>query len=353
MNISKNNCNFWRVICTFLIAILHTGLTWKGHWTGWYIAVEFFFLLSGFWLAEGVSSGKYTSTPWKYEWNRISKLYPHIIFSFVVFYLYLIIHKDLSLGGILSVPVGHLNEIVPFIFPFSVKEIFGGNYNFPVWYVNVLITVSLVIYYLLKYHRTFFLNIFAPIAALLSYFYMFNNNKDLNAGAYIFGKALNEQYLLGLGGMCLGSLGYFIVLKMKSMHFSILAYIFFRIIEYGTFSLVIILSFLFGPTKLDWLYVLLLFWALIVMNIYDGEHRIISRLPLVNFFSSISYAIYLNHSLLILIHNDICSEWSVRIMVIYIVVLVVYSTLTTWFVKKLTSATKKIIHHFIIVPENV
>ena len=50
MNISKkenNSISFWRIIFTLLIVMLHCGYTQGG-----YIGVEFFFLVSGFLLAN-------------------------------------------------------------------------------------------------------------------------------------------------------------------------------------------------------------------------------------------------------------------------------------------------------------
>lgn len=90
MRYRKDSIGLWKILCTYMIVVLH----WGGA-IGWKLAVEFFFITSGLLMAYDFDIKE---MGWlKYIRKRILRLWPHYIFSFVVF---IAVSTILSGGGI-------------------------------------------------------------------------------------------------------------------------------------------------------------------------------------------------------------------------------------------------------------
>lgn len=61
----KNNIELWRIIFTLGVAIMHFG-----YYNGFYLAVDFFFILTGFLLNKSISAER-EKTVGAYLWKRI------------------------------------------------------------------------------------------------------------------------------------------------------------------------------------------------------------------------------------------------------------------------------------------
>ena len=79
---SKNSrIEFWRFCFAIGIAIMHFG-----YYNGFYIAVDFFFMLSGFLLMTSMARHPDWSV-WKIFKGRLAGLYPHYLLSFLLGFL--------------------------------------------------------------------------------------------------------------------------------------------------------------------------------------------------------------------------------------------------------------------------
>lgn len=137
----NDTTNLWRIVFTFCIVALHEGNTPS---YGWKMAVEFFFICSGMLLAM---EKEYKRTPIKkYIIKRVYRLYPHYIFSYCI-YMYCWMWVE-----------GYSLSEITVEFKYSLLEIFMlqalgvgrwcSNHG-AVWYVSVLFMVSVVAYTLL------------------------------------------------------------------------------------------------------------------------------------------------------------------------------------------------------------
>ena len=75
------NIELWRFIFTILICLLHFGTKINNtvYFRGGYIAVEFFFILSGYLLMVKVNNN-YSDNQLDFTLQKIKRLYPHIFF---------------------------------------------------------------------------------------------------------------------------------------------------------------------------------------------------------------------------------------------------------------------------------
>lgn len=126
--------NLFKVIFILLIVVHHSdymeGVLQRG-----YIAVEYFFMISGFFLCKMAESKKEMSV-WTYTKRRFIKLYPHYIFSFIIIFIAYLVY--LAVGLIKTKEI--FTRCIPEIFlvqNIGIKYSEGGL-NYPCWYMSVL-----------------------------------------------------------------------------------------------------------------------------------------------------------------------------------------------------------------------
>lgn len=132
----------WKIVCTYMIVILHYGGA-----VGWKLAVEFFFIVAGLLMAYeyDIKNTEYL----QYISKRILRLWPHYIFSFVVF---IVVSMIMDGGGVkFSQLFLELRYSILEIFMLQILGI--GNYaknHGAVWYVSALMISTVFLYGLLK-----------------------------------------------------------------------------------------------------------------------------------------------------------------------------------------------------------
>ena len=244
-----------------MIALLHSNYIEKSSDIGWYIAVDYFFIISGFMLVNSFARKKQSTG--KYIMGRIGKLWPHQLFAFGAFLIYYLCRGSIgSIPACVDVTCKHLSEVVPFGYFMFDPEFAGGYaYNFPVWYLSVLLVCSLIIYFLLDKCEAALKYVITPVGVLL----------------------------LSVGVLC---------------------------------------SFLYSP-----------------------EHKISARINtavLVRWLSELMYPVFLNHILVIQVLEwcGIKGKTGINV-IIYIISLFCYSTITKLCVDKSVSLVKKLTGHMV------
>lgn len=155
---------YFRIVFTYIIMSFHLFNSY-GIKSGWYIGVEFFFLVSGYFLAAEIEKGRFES-PYSYTEYKIKKFLPHYIFSFTI----ALIFKFFVSG------IGTINSIVGYLFELLFLDMAGLNLedmlNVPTWYLSVLIIAGFFLFALLLKNKIFYLNLFAPACILMIFSYL-------------------------------------------------------------------------------------------------------------------------------------------------------------------------------------
>ncbi len=166
-----------------------------------YLAVDFFFVLSGFLLMRTCESGKYQSGG-QYVVHLLKRYWPVTSIFLVVYWL----KKFLKMG--ISVRWGiHLIYEILYL---HILGIASEDYLFSaIWYLPVLIFISGIYFELYRTNKSVLKGVLLPIVILLSYSYLFAQYGDLSdfraigAGNY-FVKGIYR----GAGGIGIGCLLY-------------------------------------------------------------------------------------------------------------------------------------------------
>lgn len=127
----------------------------------------------------------------------------------------------------------HLGEALPFTYFFSNYGATGISFlNFPVWYISVLLFVSIIFYFIVSRHKDLFCNLLLPVIIVLVYRYFYHYCDSINVAEYE-GILMNGFYLRGIGAMACGCLIYCLIQKLSKYTFTKGFFICMRILEFG------------------------------------------------------------------------------------------------------------------------
>ncbi len=200
-----------RFLATCGIAIFHFEWIYLGHtvyFRHFYLWVEFFFVLSGFFLTKNVRSDsnedKFGSI--KYIKRQAVKLWkPYIIAFLFSFIVYCIINQIQGINHILSILFLAKWEI--FFMQLTGYDLKAPMINGVTAYISALLGSSLVIHYLLKNHDRLLINILIPIAPIFIYSHIIYTYGNLSQWM-----AYENWYTIGLfrgiAGMLVGAGAY-------------------------------------------------------------------------------------------------------------------------------------------------
>lgn len=320
MRYRKDSIGLWKILCTYMIVVLH----WGGA-IGWKLAVEFFFITSGLLMAYDFDIKE---MGWlKYIRKRILRLWPHYIFSFVVF---IAVSTILSGGGYKFV----VAELRRSIFEILMLQIVGIDYyatnHGAVWYVSALVVASIFLYGILrsigKDRRK--RNIFCAICIIGGWCsqFMFGQLCIVTYDSQ-WGLCLIPGLIRGISEMAIGVECYFLGKWLKHR----------KVFEkYGkilVFIEVLVMITITFYTKMHlekYVFIILAYACCIIVSFF-AEHALIFRY--FNLWERYTYAIYLNHPIVLVL----CAEKS-----LWIVLLIVtgYSIITTKLIEKAMTVEK-------------
>ena len=185
---------FYRILFTAIICMHHIqGSVDAPLMKRSYLGVELFFVLSGYFLYRSFEREAHHSLR-NYIQKRVLRLYPEYIIAFI--------------PCVIISPEGD-----EFSFSRAFSEIFmlqnsgyfsEGGYNYPCWYVSVLVIGGILLYQALTVMRVQYVKLWGPIFALLVYSYLLQNGSGLEN----WGMAgpIYLPLIRGIAGMTLGIL---------------------------------------------------------------------------------------------------------------------------------------------------
>ena len=268
-----------RIVCTFIIIIHHTEIFYGALNRG-YIAVEFFFMSSGFFLYKSYRNHPEEGTI-HYFVKRAKRLYPEYWFAYIILFLaHLVMH---------SVPYTHWYSPILELFLLQNVGIPLDNaaMNYPCWYLSVLLFGGTFIYFLLKKLKRIY-NIVSALVVIGTYTLLISQAPYIEQWGYVAGVYL--PFWRGLADMMIGI---FICQAPKPRKLAG------RLIELCSGLCILFMLRLNGQYDYFSVFlIILLIWAIC------SDEAILRRIGSIKFLELINryqYGIYLNHICVILV----------------------------------------------------
>lgn len=337
---NANTIHIWRVIFTLMVAIMHfnniyyTPYERYGITMGWNVSVDFFFIVSGFLLLYKFDPEK---TAAQYTVKRVKKLWPHFLFSFAILF---VVRQFLMYDGLKNLVKNILSSVYEIAGIKMAGYDFGIHYNWATWYISVMMIIGYLIYWLLKEHYKLFTQIIAPLAPILIYSYFMRVRGGIT-DMKIEGLFMNDYLLRGLAGMSMGCVCYLIYTKLKQCELKKYGIVL-SIVEFLGYAGVIVFSLRYGQNEFDFVCIYAIA-GLIVLSFLNNRMGTLMQSKPIQYLDSLSYPIYLNHVLigvvlfpLIGTKVSFFSEWSLKLLVVYVITIIVYSSITKMIVDFIT-----------------
>jgi hypothetical protein len=339
-----NSIYIWRIVFTVLIMVMHFNNVYSKiyenpHITGgWYIAVEFFFIVSGYLLmARAEVKGKEESAL-RYTAGRYIKLYPEYLFA-------------LLLPWLLNICIGARGKKESLLMLMdNWEELFmlqcTGLNRFPfmsnvTWYISVMLIAGFLIYHCVTCYRETYVKFILPILLVVIYSYLHRRNADMDHWIYTDGVWLNEAVLRGLLDMNLGVAVYLLHARAEKIQWSKLGRYIMLAGEILSYSFVIIMS-LRHKGDFDFLFLFILAFA-VLLSFMNGFFIRFHTSKFIKYLDELCYAVYLNHNLWngwILPRFWNADEWHLSWVILYVLFVFVYSAFTHWLVAKCVKLIK-------------
>jgi len=332
-----------RFLAAVAIAMFHFGsfyLKVEKFFPLSYIFVEFFFIVSGFFMMKHICEKENCMEPIPYVFRKIGGFFPVYAITFFVQFIIFAVSNNLdSVGKVLG-------QLFHFKWEFLLLHgagfiqdpTFGVDYlQGQTWYLSAMVIALLLTYPLAKYFRKIFVYVICPLSCIIIYSYIVQTQGTLNVGNEYFGIIL-AAIPRGFAGTCAGCLTYeaYTLLREKSLN-KVIA----TIIEIGMYAAVVFL-FVFGRKFAgeDSLFYVLVFSIIVVLAVLNNTP--LSRFfnekltkPL-SFLGKYSLYLYLSHWNVLMALRLVAPDMdTIPAFCIYAVVVIVYSLLLNWIDKKL------------------
>ncbi|WP_028235558.1 acyltransferase family protein [Pseudobutyrivibrio sp. MD2005] len=287
--ITKTNLiSFWRVIFTYQIAIHHLYNRYAVP-NFWMIGVEFFFIVSGYLLAEKAEKTNYSA--YEYTALRIKRLFPEYVAAFLL--CSFAIRYSVLWNSTNNWNIGFYKD---WFLLYGYKELlmihywpWGGDYknmaNIPTWYISVMLFCGLILYSLYRINKKLLCEVIIPLLIMFFYTISFKKYGNFTEDEYLC-EVLSLKMIRGFTEMGIG-----ILLHELSKKVEIKSKTLYGIVGFIALSIVCILSMHNGG------YYNYIYTILIAIGVFCSfNYEIVNGNRVISMFSALSYSIYLNHN---------------------------------------------------------
>ena len=275
-----------------------------------YLGVEFFFLLTGYFMARNakrflsaqsefkalpLSQEQITAQTWHFLLNKIKSFYPYYLFAVCIKLVFVLFTTPLKKA--LELIFKSLPTFLLLLYPLNWSA--KGVYVTATWFLSAMIISIFLLYPLLIYKEKIMSGIVFPILSFFLLGYLWQKYKTLN----VHGQYITFCYTGVLRAISEIALGVFVAFVSENLDKKIgdkatsLAKLFFTAVKYMIFAVIIIYIAVGGNhRKLD-LHVLLFLCVALVLSVSQLTHKIRGS-ELTDFLGKASLIVYIFHGVL-------------------------------------------------------
>lgn len=198
--------DYWKFFFAIMVVEYHRTLIYGGSVGGGYIAVDFFFVTTGYFMIQSfiehreknqeIEVGKQL---YYFLAKKFKKIYPYILFNCITsFFMW---QKDTPLIFI-------LNRIRQIVFEILLLNMagFSEQARYVNWYVSAMFLGMLILYPILLFFQEKYIYVISPILAILIYGWISQNVGSIIGKEFAYYGILRLGVWRAIAGICLGSL---------------------------------------------------------------------------------------------------------------------------------------------------
>lgn len=269
-----------RYIFMLVICLWHSPFN---IFTTGFIFVDFFFILSGYFLYKSLLKG---NTPGEYIKKRILHFYGKYVIAYCITLLIWVIQHRMDF---LNNPLENILRVIPETFLIQDIGCFPMGINNPLWYLSVLILCSCCLFsFLYQNNKNKYL---LPLIVIFIYPYILNHNNG-NIEVFGFDNIFYLPMIRGLADMSLGCLLYIGVNKYSN---EISKYS--KVIDFLSILSFILILFILFSDAVNTKYIII-FFPIILISCFNNN-SIINKISYSNisiYLGSLSLYMFLIHT---------------------------------------------------------
>lgn len=218
--IKYTSIEFIRFLAAAAVAMYHFGsfyLKVERFFPLSYIFVEFFFIISGFFMMKHICEKSDSMKPIPYIFKKISGFFPILSVTFFVQLIIFSLSNELDSAGAVLAQLFHFKWefLLLHAAGFIQNPTFGVDYlQGQTWYLSAMVISLLLAYPLAKYFRKIFNYLICPLSCIIIYSYIVQTMGTLNVGNEYFGFIL-AAIPRGIAGTCVGCMTYNVYTYLK------------------------------------------------------------------------------------------------------------------------------------------
>ena len=335
LNYPQKNRNgkidFYKFLFAIVVMLYHFSCSTKydqEFFTKGYIAVEFFFIVSGFLYAKSLSkfnnqNNSIVKDSIKYVINKYKSFFPYHIFASVITLIYTSVYYD---WGLISIAENIVNNI-PNLLLFHMTGISNMEFVMHEWYISAMLIVMFILTPIIMKDHEKFIHYIAPIIALFSLGFLNNKFDTINLVLHWTGFSY-AGIIRAFGEICLGCFCYAIY---ETHVFDKFNKTFLLFIEWGCFLFTLFYAFNLFNLNLDFPIVFVIAIGVTVAFCDKCSLGIFNN-KVVYFLGKWSFAIYMNHNYLRFFITNLKLDMSYYEQVAIYLVCITISSLCCMFV---------------------
>ncbi|MBE6816665.1 MAG: acyltransferase [Ruminococcaceae bacterium] len=283
-----------------------------------YLGVEFFFLLSGYFMASSVkkydpakvSKGTYYL---RFLWGKYLSVLPYHLIAFVpLFVKYCIDRKGFTLNMFM--------RVMPDLFLVQRSGVPYTNINSVTWYISAMLIAMAIMMPLAVKFGDLYLKYLAPLAAFIIYGFLIHQNGKLgNVNAWSVGFNCVWRAIAGLN---LGIFANTCASYLMRFDFSKKERAFAHIMRYTLLGIVVVFTFLLFPVKFEMWFVMMMFVLLVLTFVFSSREAKALNGKTAMFLGKMSLTMYLNQIFVIMI----VKTFELQIAPVWIVLIILAAT---------------------------
>ena len=296
MQSKKHNgiISFWKFMFAMMIVIFHSKIFRKNSegiiLKYGYIAVEFFFIVAGYFMTRRALSkkedcsniGKETIG---YIWNKIKTIFPYVLIAFIIEFVFNLVTGKHTLQQLIS-------SIWQLLF-LETTGVQSVKIIVPIWYISAMLISMFVLYPLIRKYKKNFILLVLPLVVMFVGGWLSHVYGNLNLTTKRWTGIFCAGLLRGFFELSLGSILYLVVEKIKSINLSKFYRCILTLIEiWGFISVFVVANFY---KQYDFILLLILAMSISIALSEETLFFNLSDNRLCKYLGELSLVMYINH----------------------------------------------------------